>query len=511
MSLLKNFIDGKFVDSSGTNSQPIVSPATGELLANVPLSTAADVDAAVVAGTAAFSDWSALTVKQRADIMMKFFALVDKHSEELARIIVSENGKNLTEAMADVAKGNETVGWACGLPHIFAGRVLEVSRGIECCEKRTPLGVVGAIVPFNFPMMVPMWTIPISLVTGNCVILKPSEKVPMTMQRVADLFVEAGVPPGVFQIVHGAVEVVNAICDHPGIAAVSFVGSSKVAELVAHRCHAINKRVLALGGAKNHLVALPDCDPGMASRDIVASFAGCCGQRCMAASVLVQTAGCNILDEVVSIASRLQPGQNPGEVGPIIDRISQERVIRYITEAEASGAKILLDGRSWATRERGFWVGPTIILHSSRADRALHDEIFGPILSVINVETWQEAIDIENSNPHGNAACIYTERGANAEWFTSRFRCAMIGVNIGIPVPREPFSFGGLYGTKSKYGDFDVTGDGALEFFTNRRKVTSKWTASYSTVSTSQASSSGGGAPEKKTKIEDKANFDGKM
>jgi len=361
--------------------------------------------------------------------------------------------------------------------------------------------------------MVPMWTIPISLTLGNCVILKPSEKVPLTMIRMTELMIEAGIPAGVFQIVHGGVDIVNAICDSPRINAVTFVGSSKVAEIVSNRCHALNKRVLALGGAKNHLVALPDCDVGMASRDIVASFAGCCGQRCMAASALVivdptGSEGDALINEIVDIASKLKSGQKAGEVGPLIDGIAKKRVIEYINKAEEMGAKVLLDGRKKELLDApGNWVAPTVILHSNPTDPALLDEIFGPVLSVIKVKTYEEAIEIENSNPYGNAACVYTERGANAEWFIKRFRASMLGVNIGIPVPREPFSFGGLYGTKSKFGDFDITGDGAMEFFTNRIKITSKWTASYSSTSTGADN----GHASKKPRIEDKANFDGKM
>ena len=279
--------------------------------------------------------------------------------------------------MADVAKGNETVEWACALPELAGGRVLQVSGGITCQEVRSPLGVVAAIVPFNFPAMVPMWTIPISLVMGNCVILKPSEKVPLTMLRMTELMVEAGIPPGVFQIVNGGVDIVNAICDSPRISAVTFVGSSKVAEIVSKRCHAINKRVLALGGAKNHLVALPDCDVGMASKDIVASFAGCCGQRCMAASVLIVvdptgTEGDTLINEIVETASKLQSGQKAGEVGPIIDSIAKARVLDYINKAEQMGAKILLDGRKKELLERpGNWIASTILLHSNPKDPAI--------------------------------------------------------------------------------------------------------------------------------------------
>lgn len=515
MATLKNFIDGKFVDSRATNTVNVVSPASGEVLAKVPLSTIEDLNEAVAVGKKAFEGWSALTLKQRAAIMFKFHSLVDKHSQELAEIIVKENGKNIVEALADVAKGNETAEWATSLPQLALGRTLEVSKGITCQELRQPLGVVGAIVPFNFPAMVPMWTIPISLTVGNCVILKPSEKVPLTMMRMSELMIEAGVPAGVFQIVHGAVDVVLGMCDHPEIAAVSFVGSSKVADIVATRCRAINKRVLALGGAKNHLIALPDCDVGMVSRDIVASFAGCCGQRCMAASALLivdedPVVTATLLEEIVATAAKLTAGQAGGQVGPLIDGIAKERVLKYINEAEKAGTQVLLDGRSWASRPNGFWVGPTILLHNSASDPGMQDEIFGPVLSVMKVNSWEEAIAIENANPYGNAACIYTEKGANAEWFTRRFRAAMLGVNIGIPVPREPFSFGGLYGTKSKYGDCDITGDGAMEFFTNRIKITSKWSASYGSGSAEQANKKLRTAVSS-VSVVDKANFDGKM
>ncbi len=511
MQALPNFINGKFVPVSNRPTVDVVSPATGEILCKVPLSTAADLDVAVSHAQEAFNAWSSVTIKQRAAIMFKFHSLVDKHANELAGIIVRENGKNMTEALADVAKGNETAEWATSLPQLAAGKKLEVSKGIYCEEIRKPLGVVGAIVPFNFPLMVPFWTIPIALTMGNCVILKPSEKVPLTMQRVCELFIEAGLPDGVFQVVHGAVEVVTSICAHPGISAVSFVGSSKVAEIVATSCRQRNKRVLALGGAKNHLVALQDADAGMAARDIVASFAGCAGQRCMAASVLI-VVGENpaLIDQIVSAASALKPGQEAGQVGPVIDGIAQKRILGYITDAEAKyGAKILLDGRKWSQeRPQGFWVGPTILLHENKTDPALLDEIFGPVLSIIHVNSFEEALEIENNNPYGNAASIYTERGANAEYFTKRFRAGMLGINIGIPVPREPFTFGGLYGTASKFGDFDVTGDGAMEFFSNRIKITSKWTSSYATGPATQ-----GNMPKRASQegLQDKANFDGRM
>ncbi|CEG39717.1 methylmalonate-semialdehyde dehydrogenase [Plasmopara halstedii] len=327
---------------------------------------------------------------------------------------------------------------------------------------------------------------------GNCVILKPSEKVPLTMTRVAELLHQAGVPKGVFQIINGSVEAVNSLCDHPKVVAVTFVGSSNVAQLVARRCRALDKRVLALGGAKNHLVALPDADIEMASKDIVTSFAGCAGQRCMAASVLLLVGDCDaLLAKIVEKSKELSRGTEAGQVGALIDEISKTRVLKYINEAEAEGVKILVDGRSWAKEAKGYWVGPTVLLHTTSNGAAMKDEIFGPVLSVYRVKSFEEALQIENNNDYGNAAAIYTSNGASAEYFQTRFRAGMIGINIGIPVPREPFSFGGLYGTKSKYGDMDITGDGCVEFFSSRRKITAKWsTGSY---------------------VRDDANFSGQM
>lgn len=424
----------------------------------------------------------------------------------MADLVVQENGKNKAEALASVAKGNETVEWACSIPQLAQGKVLQVSRGIMCQDLREPLGIVASIVPFNFPAMVPMWTVPIALTCGNCVILKPSEKVPITMTRIAQLLHQAGVPPGVFQVIQGQVECVNAICDHPEIRAVSFVGSSKVAEIVAKRCRALNKRVVALGGAKNHLVALPDADPEMAASDIVASFAGCAGQRCMAASVLLLVGDCQtILDKIVEKSKALVRGTDPGQVGAIIDKASKDRILGYIDESDKAGASVLVDGRSWAKIQPGNWVGPTVLLHTNPADRALHDEIFGPVLSVLRVNSFDEALQIENACPYGNAASVYTTIGAHADYFQTRFRAAMIGVNIGVPVPREPFSFGGMYGTTSKFGDMDITGDGCLEFFTNRRKITSKWGYVCGRASNTTT------APKNSGDSKDTANFAGQL
>lgn len=412
--------------------------------------------------------------------------------------------------MTVVAKGNETVEYACSLPQLAQGRILEVSGDVHCIDRRDPLGVVASIVPFNFPFMVPMWTVPIALVMGNTVVLKPSEKVPLTMHRVADLFQQAGFPSGVFNMVQGTREAVEAIIDHPSVKAVTFVGSSPVAKLVSQRCRAMDKRCTALGGAKNHLIALPDCEVEGASSDICVSFAGCAGQRCMAASVLM-TIGKNemLVQKLIEKAARIEPGSGPGQLGPVIDSLSYHKILSYIKDAEKSGATILLDGRSWK-KEEGCWIGPTIIQHSSSNDKTMKEEVFGPVLSVYEASTWEEAIDIENSNPFGNAASIYTSNGGSANWFLTRFRASMLGVNIGIPVPREPFSFGGLYGTMSKYGDMDITGDGAMEFFSNRIKITSKWPLSKPPTTTTNGVKRRHDDDVSERK-EDTANFAGQM
>ncbi|KAI8899032.1 Aldehyde/histidinol dehydrogenase [Globomyces pollinis-pini] len=474
-----NFINNSFAPLPN-QSIDIISPASNKVIGKVALSSPDQVDAAVQAAHNAFLSWSSLTVKSRIQYLIRFHQLVIKHKDELADLIVLEHGKTKEEALAEVAKGNETVEFALSLPQIYLGTHLEVSRGVHCQDVRRPHGVVVSIVPFNFPFMVPMWTLPIAIAAGNTFVLKPSEKVPLTMGFTMKLIQEAGFPEGVVNIVHGTASVVQQLCDHPKVKAVTFVGTSHVAELLSHRCRLLNKRVLCLGGAKNHLVASPDCDIDMASSDIVASFSGCSGQRCMAASVLL-TIGSQpkLLEAIVKKAEALGPAQSGKNIGPVIDAISRDKIVRYIEESEKGGAKILLDGRKWITRDDlkasgGFWVGPTVILHTNKKDSALHDEIFGPVISIYECSTKEEAIEIENANPYGNAACIYTNQGAIAEWYTKRFSAGMLGVNIGVPVPREPFSFGGI--NRSNFGDFDITGLGGLEFFTHHRKITTKWT-----------------------------------
>ncbi|KAJ3100669.1 hypothetical protein HDU97_002012 [Phlyctochytrium planicorne] len=482
--LLENYIDNAHISAKQSDTSllddssrhlKVTSPATGDTVAYVPLSKKADVDLAVESSVKAFQAWSARTIKDRVQVIIRFHALVVKYKDELADLIVLEHGKTKSEALAEIAKGNETVEFAMSLPQLTQGHILEVSRGVTCSDRRLPLGVVTSIVPFNFPFMVPMWTLPIAIALGNAMVLKPSEKVPLTMNRVMDLLKEAGLPPGVVNLVNGGAETATLLVDHPDVKAVTFVGTSHVAELLAKRGRALNKRVLALGGAKNHLVAYPDCNKEMASKDIVASFTGCSGQRCMAASaLLVIGEQPDLIAKIVDKAKQLVPGQAGGatDMGPVIDEVSRDKILKYITEAEKLGAEILLDGRGWS-KSQGSWVGPTILLHKKRGEPALTDEIFGPVLSILKVESKEEAIEIENGNPYGNAAAIYTSDGGVADWFFQRFSAGMIGVNVGVPVPREPFSFGGI--NKSRFGDGDITGDGAINFFSFTKKVTTKW------------------------------------
>ena len=429
-----NYIGGQIVPPSSNQYLDVINPSTSTVIGKVALSTSSDVDSAVSAASAAFDSWSATTAKARAALMLEFHALVRSNAEELARLIVLENGKNMTEALADVAKGNETVEYACSLPQLMQGKIDLVSGGVTCRDRRDPLGVVASIVPFNFPFMVPHWTLPIALVSGNTIVLKPSEKVPLTMYKVIELFEQAGFPKGVVNMVNGTKDVVTSLIDHPLVKAVTFVGSSPVAKSVADRCHTWNKRCTALGGAKNHLIALPDCDIEGASSDIVVSYAGCAGQRCMAASVLLivgdeeGTTQQALLQGVIDKASAIRPGIEPGRMGPVIDETSMKKILGYIEQSEKEGAEILLDGRSWIPQmadTKGYWIGPTIIRHKSKSDKAMNEEVFGPVLSVYFASTWQEAIAIENANPYGNAAAIYTTNGGHAELFTRRVRASV--------------------------------------------------------------------------------------
>ncbi|HEY7611839.1 MAG TPA: CoA-acylating methylmalonate-semialdehyde dehydrogenase [Gemmatimonadales bacterium] len=467
-----NYLNGTFVEDT-LPGLDVYDPSEGKVISRVPLSTHQEVDRAVESARAAFPGWSATPIKERVQVFYRYKALLEAHLDELAALISEENGKIASEARAEVLKAAELTEFACSLPQIVPGEVLEVSRGVECRIERYPLGVVAAITPFNFPNMVPNWSIPNAIALGNCLVLKPSELVPLSAGRIAELLREAGLPEGVFQVVHGGREAVEAICDHPGIEAISFVGSTRVAKIVYRRGTATLKRVLALGGAKNHLIVMPDADLDMTAGNVVASMSGCAGQRCMAASVMVAVDKTDhIIRCMVEHARRMVPGR---DIGPVISAESKARIEGYIAEAEAGGAEVLVDGRNAKVpgREGGYYLGPTIIDRVTPDMRIAQEEVFGPVLVIIRSRDVDEALAVENASRYGNAASVFTESGGVARYVMERASAGMVGVNVGVPVPREPFSFGGW--NESKFGVGDITGRGSIEFWTRSKKMTTKW------------------------------------
>jgi len=469
----ENYINGQFMQSVVKRKMDVISPLDGELLSTVPLSSQDDLDKAVKAARSAFPSWSRTPVKERVQVFFRYKHLLEKNLQPLAFLISEENGKTNSEAVAEIEKSIELTEFACSLPQLAGGELLEVSRGIECRMERIPLGVVASIVPFNFPCMVPNWTIPNAIALGNCMILKPSEKVPLSAAKLAQLLKEAGLPDGVFNIVNGDSEIVQAICNHPGIEAVSFVGSTKVAKIVYRQATNQLKRCLSLGGAKNHLLILPDAKKEMTAQNVVASMSGCAGQRCMAASAMIGVGAVDhIVESICTEAKKIIPGKN---LGAVINKEAKERIEKYITEAEQQGAKILVDGRHTVVegKENGSYVGPTVIDFVKPDMAVAREEVFGPVISIMRTGTLDEAITIENNNPYGNAASVFTQNGSYARYVMEKASAGMIGVNVGVPVPREPFSFGGW--NESKFGVGDITGKSSIEFWTKLKKSTVKW------------------------------------
>lgn len=475
----RNWIGGAWREAQGAPpAQPVPNPRWGRAMSSVQLSGPADVEAAVRAAGAAFPAWRDLPIRDRAQILYKTRELLLRDLTELSWLVSHENGKIYSEAEAEVLKAVECLEYGCSLPNLATGSELEVSRGVTCGLAYEPLGVVAGVVPFNFPIMVPMWMLPQALAGGNAFILKPSERVPLTTMRLAEIFAEAGLPAGIFSLVQGGKEVVEALCDHPGISALGFVGSTRVARAVYARACAAGKRALCLGGAKNHLILVPDADPEVAVENIVASFTGCAGQRCMAASVLLAVGAPDevdpLLDRIAARAGALRLGS---EMGPVATAAAAERITRAIDNAEANGARVLVDGR----RRRpdpdgpvgGWWVGPTVLDGVDPSSEAGCEEIFGPVLSIVRARTLDEAIAIENASSYGNAASIFTTNGAVARHCLERFEAGMCGVNVGVPVPREPFGFGGW--NDSCFGHGNITGWDGFRFWTRQRKITTKW------------------------------------
>jgi malonate-semialdehyde dehydrogenase (acetylating)/methylmalonate-semialdehyde dehydrogenase len=477
--ILRNYADGRWVESRTHEFFDVHNPATGEVIAKTPLSTPDDLDAAVAAAKKAFPAWRDTPPVARARLLFRFRQLLDEHFEELARIVTTEHGKTIDESRGSVRRGIECVEVACGTPSLMMGYALEnIASGIDCSVVRQPIGVCAAIAPFNFPAMVPLWFLPFAIGTGNTFVLKPSEQVPLSQRRIFELLEQSGVPPGVVNLVNGGREVVEAICDHPEIRAVSFVGSTPVARAVYRRATHAGKRVQALGGAKNFIVVMPDADLEHAMAAIVESFYGCAGERCLAGSVLVPVgeAHATARDRMVEAVEALKvgDGMEPGvSMGPVISGRHKERVLGYIDKGIQEGAKLLVDGRKSKVPERGFFLGPTLfdsVLPSMAIGR---EEIFGPVASITPVASLQEAIDVMHAHPNANATSIFTQSGKAAREFARLATASMVGVNIGVAAPMAYFPFGGS--KDSFFGDLKVHGRDAYEFYTDKKVVISRW------------------------------------
>lgn len=468
-----SFINGEFQNNY---SQKLVvrSPYNNSVLGEVGVSSTAEIDQAIQDASMAQKSWAQTPIKERSKVMFEFRNILMRDIDKISNLKSLESGKTFAEGKAGLLKGIEVLEFALSLQNSDLGGRLDVSRGVSCEYRRTALGVVANITPFNFPAMVPMWTIPIALTLGNAYIWKPSDKTPLTATYIASALKEAGLPNGLLQVIFGAQNEVETIIDHPLVKAIGFVGSTKVAKIVYERGTKLGKRVLAMGGAKNHIVLLPDANLDISGLGISDSFTGCAGQRCMAASVLLAVGDVDKhIEKILQRASSLKLGS---EMGAIITKAQKEFLISAIDRAEKAGAKILLDGRKVSApkgMEEGNWLGPTIIDFVQPNSEAHTTELFGPILSIIRCKDISEAMKIQNTSVYGNACSVFTSSGALAEKVIRDASAGMIGVNVGVPVPREPFSFGGV--NASKFGHGDITGHHSLDFWSDVKKVTTKW------------------------------------
>jgi malonate-semialdehyde dehydrogenase (acetylating)/methylmalonate-semialdehyde dehydrogenase len=478
-AVLSNFIGGRWTPATASGHIDVYNPARGVVIAKTPLSAASDVDAAVKAAAAAFPGWSETPPVVRARTMFKFKQQLEDHFEELARLVTTEHGKTLDESRGSVRRAIECVEVACGAPSLLMGYGLEnVSAGIDCVAMRQPVGVCAAIAPFNFPAMVPLWFLPFAVVCGNTFILKPSEQVPLSMARMFELLEKCDLPPGVINLVHGSREVSETICDHPGIRAVSFVGSTAVARQVYQRASHAGKRVQALGGAKNFIVVMPDADLDRAMPIITESFYGCAGERCLAGSVLVPVGPSHreVRDRMVAAAESLKvgDGMQPGvDMGPVISAKHRERILGYHDQGVKDGAALVVDGRTRALPREGFFVGPTVFDQVTQAMSIGREEIFGPVATVAPVKDLDEAFQLMYSHPNANATSIFTQSGKAAREFAHRATASMVGVNIGVAAPMAYFPFGGA--RDSFFGDLKVHGRDAFEFYTDKKVTISRW------------------------------------
>ncbi|HSU79134.1 MAG TPA: CoA-acylating methylmalonate-semialdehyde dehydrogenase [Candidatus Angelobacter sp.] len=480
VQILKNYINGEWVDSGSTKTEAVPNPATGEIMAEVPLSSREDVDLAVKAATEAFKTWSNTDVVKRARILFKYQQLITENYEELAVLITKENGKSLTEARGEVLRGLECVEFAAGAPTLMMGDSLpRIATDIESSMFRYPVGVVGGITPFNFPMMVPCWMYPLAIVCGNTFVLKPSERTPLLAARLVELFTEAGLPKGVLNIVHGAHDAVNGLLEHEGIKAISFVGSQPVAEYVYKTAAAHGKRVQALAGAKNHSIVLEDADLDKAVQGVIGAAFGSAGERCMACSVVTvqDSVADTFVERLVAAANDIKMGDGLEEdvfLGPLIRDSHKKRVLDYIDLGVEEQATLLRDGRIEAEKtDKGYFLGATIFDHVNKDMTIWKDEIFAPVLSIVRVKDLDEAIALTNESKFANGAVIYTQSGKAARDFRDNIDAGMLGVNVNVPAPMAFFPFSGW--KSSFYGDLHVNGKDGIQFYTRKKVVTTRW------------------------------------
>ncbi len=479
LKTIQHRIGGAETAGQSTRTSPIWDPATGGQQAQVLLAEPADVDAAVAAAREAFESWKEVSVVRRSRIMFAFRNLVEQHADELARIVASEHGKVVDDAKGEVIRGMEVAEYACGLPQLVKGEYSDqVSTDVDSFSFRQPLGVCAGITPFNFPVMVPMWMHPMAIATGNTFVLKPSERDPSASNFIAELYAEAGLPDGVFNVVHGDKVAVDAILDHPDIDAVSFVGSTPIASYVHGKASASGKRVQALGGAKNHAVVMPDADLDFAANHLTAAGFGSAGQRCMAIAVAVAVgdAAEPLIERLKEKAEAIKvgPGLEPdSDMGPVVTAQARDRITGYIDSGDEQGAAVVVDGRTLEVDGDGFFVGPTLLDGVTPEMDVYRDEIFGPVLAVVRVETLAEAIELINANPYANGTAIFTSSGQAARYFQRQVQVGMIGINVPIPVPMAFYSFGGW--KSSLFGDKHVHGPEGIKFYTRGKVVTSRW------------------------------------
>ena len=477
LDIVPVWIHGKPVTPPGRHGE-VFNPATGQVTKRVVYADAGIVDSAVKAAAAAFPEWRDTPPLRRARVMQKFLQLLQANQKQLARLVTEEHGKTLPDAMGSVQRGIEVVEFACGIPHLLKGEYAEnVGTQVDTHTLRQPVGVCAGITPFNFPVMVPLWMFPMAIACGNTFILKPSEKVPSASVRMAELFKEAGLPDGVLNVIHGDKVAVDAILNHPGIHAISFVGSTPIAKYIYESCARTGKRVQALGGAKNHAVVLPDADLEFAADALIGAAYGSAGERCMAISavVAVGAAGDPLVKLLADKAKKIKvgPGDQDGvDMGPLVTCQHRDKVAGYIDAGIKEGAKMVLDGRTPAAKE-GFFLGTTLFDQVKPQMSIYRDEIFGPVLVVLRANTMEEAISLVNKNPYANGTAIFTESGGAARRFAAEIQVGMVGINVPIPVPVAYFSFGGW--KNSLFGDLHVHGTEAVKFYTRTKVVTTRW------------------------------------